>query len=945
MNTGEKTKQAISHKKEEIMAYAPFYRHPKEGYASATAPSRSARLPLPPHEEEERWQQEEYEDTILLQPRASYYGTPAPGSFLQHMGGTRHSALPSFRGFVNYDQSHRHSNGTASIGRPFSSSSNYSSTPAGAILYSSSSSSPVGATTHSLSSRRAAPHVQLATAGEGQDLKQQLQREEEEGEDENENDGGGNNECCTAAEGERKGLEKRRGMADPRSFSSTSVIPSPFYHRRRPDSPITRRGVGDRTGLYFYEDRRGVPGPFLLPPPRPIYSSSDNGYAVDCSYPSPPLCYTDDSPPVVLHSNFSTLTPKTVMLNHIGSSDDAHEYHHLQPRSRRFPRSLELDSNPLGVMNTATAEEAARKTDANNKSRLCQRETPEDENVTSSTATATSRIPNHATDKEINYHNPKAELNSGEQQEVEPSLDKMENFSREEKSSGENAPSGDKITPIVTTSVPTTSSINTAATTNNNSNMLDLLASVASMAGSEEKDNKIYCDTKLNTANGIDRIISEDDAAEGTTHPEKERSALSGNRTKTPSPTSAMDKLLKTVTPSYSFKAIVQTHANVPDDKEDYVLRTERNQDPAATTSATSEDPANTQDTGARPLKTLSLDQEKANGNLHHPLSCMSDDQDSQREMKHVHFSKRNGHHPTPKRVVNDDYALPQSLYEDEPIYSQRYIYPQHTTERPVLYPPFPHRLWKENRDFYYPHFPPPYHEIVEYPYYRLPPHGMPRSHAQRKTPIHYSPSRYYERDEDYLFNGRTIDEYTSQNAVDSNVLTFLPSNKPSSKQGKVILRRKCAWKNYPELEQFLIDNRDEYLKHSALNYTQEQKQYNNELTERLLEVAKKHNYEFDPKDFNFVAIRDRIRCYYKSYVQNCKKRGIAVSYKSSKKSKASDDISFTDNEKLPSQEDDKDGPEEGYSILKKIVTDDTENDEEFNHDKAKVSKTSEVET
>jgi hypothetical protein len=61
------------------------------------------------------------------------------------------------------------------------------------------------------------------------------------------------------------------------------------------------------------------------------------------------------------------------------------------------------------------------------------------------------------------------------------------------------------------------------------------------------------------------------------------------------------------------------------------------------------------------------------------------------------------------------------------------------------------------------------------------------------------------------------------------------------------------------------------------MNYTQEQKQYNNDLTERLLEVANKHNYEFDPNDFNFVSIRDRIRCYYKSYVQNCKKRGITV--------------------------------------------------------------------
>lgn len=103
-------------------------------------------------------------------------------------------------------------------------------------------------------------------------------------------------------------------------------------------------------------------------------------------------------------------------------------------------------------------------------------------------------------------------------------------------------------------------------------------------------------------------------------------------------------------------------------------------------------------------------------------------------------------------------------------------------------------------------------------------------------------------------------------------------SHRPSAAK-KTILRRKCAWKNYPELEAFLISNREEYLRHSAMNYTVQQKQYNNRLTERLLEVAANHNYVFDENDFNFVAVRDRIRCYYKSYVQSSKKRGIIVGY------------------------------------------------------------------
>jgi hypothetical protein len=56
-----------------------------------------------------------------------------------------------------------------------------------------------------------------------------------------------------------------------------------------------------------------------------------------------------------------------------------------------------------------------------------------------------------------------------------------------------------------------------------------------------------------------------------------------------------------------------------------------------------------------------------------------------------------------------------------------------------------------------------------------------------------------------------------------------------------------------------------------------EQKQYNNWLTERLMDVAAKHHYVFDKEDFNFVAIRDRIRCYYKSYVQTARKRGLPL--------------------------------------------------------------------
>ncbi|CAJ1946518.1 unnamed protein product [Cylindrotheca closterium] len=104
-------------------------------------------------------------------------------------------------------------------------------------------------------------------------------------------------------------------------------------------------------------------------------------------------------------------------------------------------------------------------------------------------------------------------------------------------------------------------------------------------------------------------------------------------------------------------------------------------------------------------------------------------------------------------------------------------------------------------------------------------------------------------------------------------------SNVGRRKSFKKILRKKFSWKNYPELEAFLVANREEYLRHSALNYTIQQKQYNNRLTERMLELAAEHGYIFDDTEFSFVTVRDRIRCYFKSYVQSAKKRGIIIGY------------------------------------------------------------------
>lgn len=92
--------------------------------------------------------------------------------------------------------------------------------------------------------------------------------------------------------------------------------------------------------------------------------------------------------------------------------------------------------------------------------------------------------------------------------------------------------------------------------------------------------------------------------------------------------------------------------------------------------------------------------------------------------------------------------------------------------------------------------------------------------------------------------------------------------------QGKCrgVLAKKFSWKAFPELEAYLVAHRPQYLQYSSqLNYTSEQKRYNNSLTQGLLDLASESGYRFE--GFTFAMIRDRIRCFYKSYVQAVKKK------------------------------------------------------------------------
>lgn len=108
--------------------------------------------------------------------------------------------------------------------------------------------------------------------------------------------------------------------------------------------------------------------------------------------------------------------------------------------------------------------------------------------------------------------------------------------------------------------------------------------------------------------------------------------------------------------------------------------------------------------------------------------------------------------------------------------------------------------------------------------------------------------------------------------SVLSSTKKFVGETLPKDVTPVDVLRKKFSWKSFPQLEAYLVEHREQYLQYSnSLNYTKAQKIYNNKLTQGLLEVAAQHGYIFE--GFTFAAVRDRIRCFYKSFVQATKKK------------------------------------------------------------------------
>lgn len=206
---------------------------------------------------------------------------------------------------------------------------------------------------------------------------------------------------------------------------------------------------------------------------------------------------------------------------------------------------------------------------------------------------------------------------------------------------------------------------------------------------------------------------------------------------------------------------------------------------------------------------------------------------------------------PAPDLVVVPKTAMPSTTAPPTP--------PVRAAQRQVFLPPGGMELDQHQHSFHPNNFA------------ALPPHPVP----------YYEQSDFVMEDELHEpEDSNPFDEIENDHALYNKVVTKMALQRQVFEEPPIpdftvptTIEHGFFWRDYPALEQVLFDNMSDYYMVSAgQRQSKLQQNFNNKLVARIRKVATEHGWTFQP-GFVDKKIRDRVRCFYKTHLQNAKKR------------------------------------------------------------------------